>query len=442
MKMALGLKKRKSRRDVAAEEGRVRLSGATLAKFAAFAILGLIGAWLTFVLAASGLSRSKSPDRALAFVPWEGTALANKADMSLLSGQKIPAKALAVTARASLRNAPLNPKAVRLLAISAAMDGDEDQASKLVHKAASLTRRDTLTHVFLIEEASRRDDLKTALVHYDLALRTSTIAPQILYPRLLKAIELPEVRAALKPYIRSGEQWTIDFVNFSKDQGKDLTPLVDLMLETDGAPDPEIARGLRANVISALYARQQYAQIARLLRAEPGADRVLTGVGLETLDQNKGFGSAGWQLLNDAEVGATGQVDAKGAAMSIYANPETTRPVARKLLFLSPGRYRFSFKLAPINQGEGSAIGWNLRCAQAKGAVLWRLDGVLTGRNAEWNVGQGCPVQVLEIVATGGRGQTGMEAILSNVSLARSGVRASSSSEEPTADKAPSTPND
>lgn len=438
--MALGFKRRKSRRSAAPEAPRIQLSGAALAKYAVIAVLGLIGAWFAFGLAVSGIARSKAPDRALAFVPSEGNALANKADIALLSGKKIPAKVLANTARASLRSAPLNPKAVRLLAISAAMNGDEDRASKLVHKAAALTRRDALTHVFLIEEAARRDDLKTALVHYDLALRTSSIAPQILFPRLLKAIELPEVRTALRPYMRGGEQWTTDFVNFSKDQGKDLTALVDLMLETGGSPDPATARALRANVVSALNDRQQYTQIARLLRPAPGGTAALTGVGLETLDQTKGLGPAGWQLLNDAEVGASGQVDAKAATMTIYANPETSRPVARKLLLLSPGRYRFSFRLAPLDRGEGGAIGWHLRCIQPKVSTLWRLDGVMASGSAEWNVGQGCPVQLLEIVATGGRGQTGMEAVLSDVALARSGARASPRSGERVVDKAAQRP--
>lgn len=420
--MAPSKKNVKGRRGVPAWAAPRRIGGAVLAKFVVIAIFAAIGAWLAFILAVSGIARSKAPDRALAFVPWEGNALANKADMQLLSGQKIPAKTIAATARAALRNSPLNAKAVRLLAISAALEGDADKTSKLVHASARLTRRDPLTQVFLIEEAVRQDDLKKAMFHYDLALRSSSIAPQILYPRLLKVIEHPEGRTALKPYLRSGEQWTLDFIGFAKDNSKDLAPLVDLMLETGGAPDPALARVQRAAIVSALADRQQYAQIPRLLRPVPDAAVALTGVGLETLDQDRGLGSAGWQVLDDAEAGASGRVDAKGASMTIYANPGTSRPVARKLLFLAPGRYLFSYKLAPVEQGEGGAIGWQLRCVQPQGAILWRLDGVLADGKAEWAIGQQCRVQLLEITATGGRGQTGMEAVLSGVSLARSGA--------------------
>ena len=419
--MTPSAKNQKGRRGFRAWAEHRGIGGVTLAKFAVITILAAIGAWLAFILAVSGIARSKAPDRALAFVPWEGNALANKADMQLLSGQKIPAKSIAATARTALRNSPLNAKAVRLLAVSAALEGDVDKTRKLVHASARLTRRDPLTQVFLIEEAVGQGDLKKAMFHYDLALRTSSIAPQILYPRLLKVIEHSDGRAALKPYLRSGEQWTRDFICFAKDQSKDLTHVVDLMLETGGSPDPKLQPIQRAALISALADRQQYAQIPRLLRPVPDAAAALTSVGLETLDQDRGLGSAGWEVLDDAEAGASGRVDTKGVSMTIYANPGTSRPVARKLLFLTPGRYRFSFNLAPVERGEGRAIGWQLRCVQPQGAPLWRLDGVLADGKAEWTIEQ-CRVQLLEITATGGRGQTGMEAVLSGVSLVLSGA--------------------
>lgn len=422
--MARSRKSPKARGGFPAWSAAKNINKAVLAKFVLIAIIAAIGAWLAFILAVSGIARSKAPDRALAFVPSEGNALANKADLQLLSGQKVSAKAIAATARTALRNSPLNAKAVRLLAISAALDGDAEKASKLVHASARLTRRDPLTQVFLIEEAVRQDDLKKAMFHYDLALRSSSIAPQILYPRLVKVIEHSDGRAAIKPYLRSGEQWTIDFFGFAKEQSKDLTPVVDLMLETGGPPDPKLARIQRAALISALSDRQQYSQIPRLLDPAPAAAAALTSVGLESLDPAKGLGSAGWQVLDDAEVGASGRVDAKGASMTIYANPGTTRPVARKLLFLAPGRYLFSFKISPVERGEGGAVGWQLRCLQPHSGVLWRLDGVLADAKAEWTVSQQCHVQMLEIIATGGRGQTGMEAVLSGVSLVRSGAAA------------------
>lgn len=399
------------------------LSGRTIAKFALVAVCGFVGAWLTFALAVSGVARSKAPDQALAFIAGEGNALATRTDMLLMSGKKLSPKRIAASGRAALRNGPINAKAVRLVAIAEGLEGNEVVASKLVHRAAELTRRDPLTHMFLIEEAARRDDLKTVLAHHDVALRSSSVAPQILFPRLLNAIRYPDVRAELKPYIRSGEQWTTDFVGFGQNQGKDLAPLVDLLLETGGTPDAKDAREQRENMISALVTRSQYDEVVRYVRGIPGTAGLLTGVGLETLDPQRGFGAAGWRILDDAEAGASARAEKNQWSMTVYANPSTSRSVAQKLLFLTPGRYRFAFNVSPIDKGEEGAIGWQLTCLQPHG-LLWRMDGLMASGRADWNIAGGCRVQLLELIVSGGRGQTGMEAVISSLSLDRSGAGA------------------
>lgn len=398
------------------------------AKFARKAVtiaIGLLGAWLTFALAVSGVTRHRAPDQALAFVPWEGVALASKAEQMLQLDPKVSPSKLKTLSREALRNYPLNAKAVRLLAIAYGLERQPDMTEKLIKKAADLTRRDAVTQLLLVEEAESRGDEKTALIHYDNALRTSSVAPQILFPRLARAIANPETRAALKPYVRARNSWAASFVNFAKDSSTNLSPLVDLVIETGGVPDAKQARTQRAELITALFEQKNYSDLERLLAHVPGASsNILTDASLETEDRRSTLGAAVWQLLDDAEAGAnlSNESDGSRPILSVYANAATARPVAQKLLVLPPGQYRFAFKMDSIDRGADGTISWRLRCLEpAVSKALWQIESVYQGGGSDMVIGVGCRVQLLELLVAGGSGQTGMEATISGISLRRAG---------------------
>lgn len=396
------------------------------AKFIVLAGAGLAGAAAAFALAVSGVARLKGPDRALAFIPWEGDALTAKTDALVLSGKKLPPETIAAWSLAARRNAPLNGKAVRLLAMAAGLENKEARAEALMAKAAGLSRRDVITQVFLVEIAAKNDDLKGALAHYDTALRTSSSAPQILYPRLVKAIKDPRIRDALKPYFKSGAAWPVSFVNFAKDSADaDMGALVDLLLESGGSPDPQAHREQTEALLWVLFHQRKYADLDRLLRSVPRVPaNLLTQVDLASLEQRGSFGPAAWQLLDDAEAGANIVRDdnTKRTSLAIYANAGTTRPIAQKLLFLAPGRYRLSFKVVSTTPGEGRSVGWWLRCMEPVVAQpVWRLDAARGGKGSDIVIGAGCRVQLLQLLASGGGGQTGLEAEISDVVLTSAG---------------------
>lgn len=396
-----------------------------------FGGLGILCAYMAFALAVSGVARHRSPQNALAFVPKEGIALATQADLALVNGVKASPLVMQRDARAALRNMPLNSKAVRLLAISMGLQGKDPLADRLLDQAANLTRRDLLTQVLLIEAAIRRDDLHDALKHFDIALRSSANAPQILFPRLSNGIANPEGRAALKPYIRAKSSWPLEFLYYAKDNRDDLAPLVDLVIETGGVADAVKQRAFDAALLEALFQKQNYADLKRLFGRIPGAKlELLTSAALNTADVSRRFGPAAWQPLDDAESGASPS-GGKGApaALSIYANSGTTGPVAQKLLFLTPGRYRFAFRVASIDRGEGGSIGWQMHCLEpAASQPFWRMESLYRSTTSFVDVDATCRVQRLQIWASGGSGQTGMEADISAVSLDRGDKTASRSS--------------
>ena len=128
----------------------------------------------------------------------------------------------------------------------------------------------------------------------------------------------------------------------------------------------------------------------------------------------------GWQLLEDPDAGGgfIGNVGDRQTMLSLFANSATTRPVATKLLYLKPGTYLFSARLANLDRGDGGFLRWQLRCPAIGGAPVWTIDSINVALRAELAVPANCPVQYLDLIASGGKGQTGLEATIASVSVA------------------------
>ncbi len=103
---------------------------------------------------------------------------------------------------------------------------------RLVQMSARLSRRDAGTQLWLIEAAAQRNDTGETLEHYDIALRTKADTRDILFPRLLNAIDDAEIRQALKPYVHGKNRWIAEFISYANANSKNRKAIVDLIVET------------------------------------------------------------------------------------------------------------------------------------------------------------------------------------------------------------------
>jgi tetratricopeptide (TPR) repeat protein len=393
-----------------------------LIRIIAFSILGLIGAWFATTLALSGVTRIKAPQSALLFMPRESTALAARADLLFFANPQQPPAAVRTLSLAALREQAINPRALRLLGYYADVEGDSATAEKFIRMAQRLSRRDAATQLWLIEAYARENDTKQTLVHYDIALRTKPDTQTILFPRLLNAIEDQDIRTALKPYIRSKDGWGGSFLYYANANSKNLPTLTDLVVETGGLVDPESAKSQELGLLGRLVGEKYFADARRLFLQMPGAKPArMTSAAFDPSDRDSRFGPMGWQLIDDPDAGGgfTGKAGDKQISLSLFANSGTTRPVATKLLYLRPGSYLFNARLANLERGEGGFLRWQLRCpSDASGAPLWTIDSINAALRATFAVPANCPVQFLDLIASGGKGQTGLEATVATVSVA------------------------
>lgn len=391
-----------------------------IARILILTVLGLVGAWFAAALAISGVARIKAPQTALMAIPNESAALASRADQIFFANPKSPPRSVESLARGAIENQAINAKALRVLGYVADAKGDTETAEKYVRMAAKLSRREPGAQLWLIEASARKGDVAQTLVHYDIALRTKPDTQTILFPRLVNAIEDREIRTALKPYIRAKNGWAAGFLYFANTNSKNLPALVDLIVETGGLVDAESAKGQELGLLGRLVAEGLFADARRLYLQLPSAKSArLTSAAFDVSDRDARFGPMGWQLLEDPDAGGgfTGNAGDKQTMLSIFANSATTRPVATKLLFLKPGKYLLSARLANLDRGDGGFLRWQLRCPAIDGPPTWTIDSINASLRAELIVPANCPVQFLDLIASGGKGQTGLEATIASVSL-------------------------
>ncbi|MGL5840147.1 MAG: tetratricopeptide repeat protein [Sphingorhabdus sp.] len=389
--------------------------------------IALIGGWLSLALAISGATRSKSPQVALMFVPGESNALSNRADQLFFANPTKPPAATARLARKALEQQAMNSRALRLLGYGADAKGDRPRALTLVKMAARLSRREPGTQLWLIEHYAQENDTAKTLNHYDILLTTKPDTQALLFPRLSNAIEDAPIRAALIPYLRQDKPWTSGFLWHAINNDKDLSNVVNLILEAKGfpknKPGNETSREQERSLINRLVSENRFADARRIYALVPGASpALLTNPAFGEHDRDTRFGAMGWRIPDDPNAGG-GFIGKKGQgrpALSIFASSATTRPVASRLLYLSPGSYRLAVKFAQFEPGDGGYVQFQMRCPTNEAAAPLWIFGVDPKRGVgQFDVPAGCPVQFLEIVASGGKGQLGLEATISSVAITR-----------------------
>ncbi|HEX8553575.1 MAG TPA: hypothetical protein VF695_02605, partial [Sphingomonas sp.] len=184
-------------------------------------ILALLIAMGGYVGVAHSLSlavEDRNPARAHALFPGNGSATAQFARARFSDRQEAGANSKAAKlARLALRQDPTTIQAVTTLGFQAQLRGELPQARRLFAYAQQLSRRDLQTQLWAIEEAIRRGDVPGALHQYDTALRTSKIAPEILFPILASAMAEPAVRQGLVATLARDPAWAALFIRYVAD---------------------------------------------------------------------------------------------------------------------------------------------------------------------------------------------------------------------------------
>ncbi len=372
--------------------GRIALAGGV-------AVLGYQGVAFSV---AQVVSRSR-PQAADAIVSYDGRLIAAHA-ASLLTPDitATERREAGVLSSAALRRDPTAISAAATLGVVALARNDATYARRLLVYSQMLSRRNTKTQLWSIEDSVGSGDVGSALRWYDIALRTNPQMSDLLYPVLKQASRDPSIRHALVRRLEGKPPWLNSYVGYTAAQKDDPQTTVALFtdLQARGVAIPATAQTSIVNLLldggNTDQAWRYYAAI------RPGATRTrardprFTAL-LETPSQFD------WLTLNDNSIAASIERTRDGGTFEFSAPASIGGPVLQQVQLLPPGTYRLSGHSNGIVQDARALPYWTLTC-RSDGRELSRVvvpnsaqaGGVFVGL---LTVSSNCPVQTLTLFA-------------------------------------------
>ncbi|EZP55128.1 hypothetical protein [Sphingomonas sp. RIT328] len=304
-------------------------------------------------------------------------------------------------AQLALQQDPTASLAAITLGLNEYISGDVASARRLFRYAETLSRRDLRTQVWAIEDSVARGDITATLRHYDIALRTSDRAPDLLFPILAAAITDNTIRLPLVRLLSTRPAWGSSFIDYVATSAPDEIASAELLLAAKRAAVP-VTDSAWALVIDHLIQRRLYDQAWTYFAAtHPHADRRRSrDPHFTSTEEAVPFK---WVVGRGDDVNATLQANRAGGLFDFTVPAAVGGRLLEQLQILPPGRYQLNGHSREIDQPNSAAPQWILTCRE-DGRELGRIDvpnssvlgGIFSG---EFVVPEGCRAQVLSLVA-------------------------------------------
>ncbi|MDV3458436.1 hypothetical protein RZN05_15670 [Sphingomonas sp. HF-S4] len=362
-----------------------------------------------------------SPEKAYAIAPSDGRIGALLA-YRLWAADGGPAQRdkAARIAWDSLVDEPLAVPAVATLAFDAELRGRSAEAKKLFVHSDALSRRELLTQLWLIEDAVRHDDVPLAIRHYDIALRTSPPAFDLLFPVLAGAVSDPAIFKVLVPTLARRPLWGEAFIRYLSTSGPDprRTAHFFRLLVANRITVPEVDRAGVVNALVAANAFNDAWAYYQTLRSSADRRQSRDAEFEQQLDAPTAFD---WTpRMSDFGLTATIQRTDKSGVFDFSAPSTVGGIVLEQLQLLPPGRYQLAGRSTVIGQTPQSAPYWVLICTDGRelGRVAVPNASQDNGRFAgAFTVDKSCPAQVLRLIVRPSSAVSGVSGQIEHVLL-------------------------
>lgn len=346
--------------------------------------------------------RSGNPALAHRLAPGDGRITAVLS--SVMAGPGATSKERAEAGRLAQRAVRQDPTAVlavSTLGLNAQVRGDNAGATRLFGYAEILSRRDLQSQIWAIENSVALGNVAQAIRHYDIALRTSRDAPDLLFPVLANAIDDAAIRRALVPTLAQRPVWMDGFIAFVAGRRENPAAAASLFHALSQAR-VTISQTAQTGVVNNLVtngdiddAWRYYATIRPGVTRQRSRDPDFTA-NLETPSLFD------WSVVNDTGISSSIQRGEQGGVVEFSAASGVGGPLLRQMQFLPPGRYRIVGQSSNIDQPDDALPYWSLRCDQERelGRVVIPVSRTRGGRFAgDIDVPADCPIQYLTLQA-------------------------------------------
>jgi hypothetical protein len=394
-----------------ARHGGSRRSVSELLVRGVLALAVLIAGYFAIRHTVAATVRSSDPARAHRLAPGDGEATALLAQQRFGAAATDANRALAARlGQTALRQDATAVAGAATYGLQAQLRGDTAGARAVFAYALKLSRRDLQTQLWAIEDAVGRGDVVAALRHYDVALRTSRRATDLLYPVLGSAIADPAIRAALVNTLAAAPAWRDGFVGYVSMNGTSPEATAQLFeaLRVRGYRVPDEAT---AAVTTALVRRDAldlawhyYTRVRGNADRRHSRDPDFKAVLVEATPFD-------WVTVNDEGLSASIQRGETGGVLDFAAPSGVGGVVVRQQQRLLPGGYRLEGRSGGIDQPANARPYWLLQCRGGRelGRVVLPASGARDGRFAGMLVvPRDCPEQMLSLVARPSDAVTGV----------------------------------
>jgi hypothetical protein len=358
----------------------------------ALAAIGMatIGLWLAWNIIASAVADFyvfSRPDLALALDSEHAEGLRQMAEQQLpLATDPSQQPELADLARRAMISGPLSAAPLRVFALIAEANGDDDRAAALMRMAAARSLRDLKTQIWLADYRLLNGDYLEASRHIDVLLRIWPAFGETLFPVLVDWTSHPQGQQALIAALQGDPPWRSSFLAMLPAGHHEPANLSDFFSNLMAGPTPPTADELRPflqTLIDRGGADRAYDIWIQWLPAEnrTGAGAVYNG-GFEFPVTGMPFD---WNIQRvrgaQADVVTSGDND-RALRVEFYNTRVPFRHVSQVLL-LEPGTYRLLGEVKAANLDNQRGLQWTLSCVggdkhkivetdRFQGTILWR----------------------------------------------------------------------
>lgn len=317
-------------------------------------------------------------------------------------------QAIVALAEQSLRVQALNPLALTALGLVADKNGHSAGSLKLLTDAHLASRRVLVTEIWLLEYYVGKDALADVLEQYDIVLRQSQDAQRLAFPVLDAALADPAIEQAFKPYISTATPWMAEFIGSSAATSPAPNLLAGTLLRT-GTVKTALALKLELPVLFRRLGETGHVEMVQPLyrAAGVGPASLLTSVELNAGAGDPAIAPVSWRLAAQSNLRTEMLLGPNSDTIFNLKSSQATPQIALdKLLFLSPGRYRFQFDMERVS-GDPGAARWLAICVgKSPSRVVAVSENTLVDdrvRALDFDVAPGCAAMqlVFEVTAQG-----------------------------------------
>jgi hypothetical protein len=229
-------------------------------------------------------------------------------------------------ARTSFASDPLEVSSLRTIALGGILHSDEQRARRVMRIVERISRRDSITNLWLAQDYLKVGDIEAMLSSFDHALRTSSRVRESAMKPVVQTLASPESHVPLGRLLARRPEWE---VNFWRELVRDPVgyPHVTEFLEATEIPVDRIPEESRLVLYQSLKRAHLFDVLFGLASLDPANDADGAALAEGRLTAAHGANPLGWTMHSQGSFAAqvqerTGelQIDARSGSFGVAAD--------------------------------------------------------------------------------------------------------------------------